>query len=82
MITQLENTFKVKIESLSARVIDLETNNDSLLGKFQKGTNKGLTYLEEASDMAQKVAAAHKMKLRQKIILSRQNPDSDVKAKN
>ena len=58
-ITQLENTFKVKIELLSARVKDLETNNDSLLAENlklkndsqnlkqqQKGTNKRLDHLE------------------------------------
>ena len=38
-ITQLENTFKVKIDSLSGRVIDLETDNDSLRAENTKLKN-------------------------------------------
>ena len=70
-IAQLENTFKVKIEFLSARVIDLETNHDSLLAEnvklkndiqnikqLQKGTIKRVNNLEAVTNNTTFVNAA------------------------
>ena len=70
-IAQLENTFKVKIEFLSARVIDLETNYDSLLAEnvklkndiqnikqLQKGTIKRVNNLEAVTNNTTFVNAA------------------------
>ena len=70
-IAQLENTFKVKIEFLSARVIDLETNYDSLLAEnvklkndiqnikqLQKGTIKRVDNLEAVTNNTTFVNAA------------------------